>query len=120
LNRKYNQAWIDAHGKEVSWNADPSYKAMHRKIIDLLNANEKIAYENLVRHGKWDTLAQVCEYDQWERWPEAVYYWRRHGGIDGYWHIVGGALYVHTRKLPIPGFIRKKLPYQVPLRLIRH
>lgn len=71
-----------------------------------------MGFENDVRHEQWDMCATMCEMDQYDRWPEAIYYWRRQGGIKGSLHILGGALYIRSIKYPFLDSVRDVLPYQ--------
>lgn len=113
-NRIYPAQMNTPQGKEA-WKervTNPHLRQLRRTIANLSKILIELDFDNLIRHEKWDKCAARCELDQCERWPEAVYYWRRQGGLKGAWHIVGGALYWRTMKYPFLDSIRPILPYQ--------
>lgn len=116
--RRYSQLFHDLH---AAWLKDyrgrglreePSYQPVKTALNQYVKAWQNMYEENLLRHERWRELAQACEYDQWDQWPQAVYYWRRLGGWEGYKHIIGGSIYVRTRGYRILDPIRIWMPYK--------
>jgi hypothetical protein len=89
-----------------------AYHGMIHKVANLIMIVPELTFENNARHEHWDECAVMCELEQKENWHDAIYYWRRQGGLEGYWHIVGGSVALRIKDRPLLRPFLRMLPYQ--------